>query len=340
MTDIKQIAFVKENEAAFVTQPSVDETALPEKHVLVKTKISTISCGTERANLIGEKNVTGDSGRISPFPRYSGYSSSGVVVATGAGVEKVKIGDRVVVYWGAHKNYNLVPEERVEKIPDGVDFSSAAIAFISTFSLAAVRKTKLEIGESCLVTGLGILGQCAVKYARLAGAYPVIAADLREDRRNDALKHGADYAFDPADEQFFDKVKDVTGGGANTCIEVTGVGAGLRSSLDCMAKFGRIALLGCTRHSDFTIDYYKQVHSRGITLIGAHTNARPMVESAPHYFTHNDDIRVALNLVKSGRLTLSDLITETHVPQECAEVYNRLVFDKDFPVGVQFNWEE
>ena len=40
-----------------------------------------------------------------------------------------------------------------------------------------------------------------------------------------------------------------------------------------------------TRHSDFNIDYYRKVHGPGITLIGAHTNARPKSESHPGWWT-------------------------------------------------------
>jgi hypothetical protein len=105
-----------------------------------------------------------------------------------------------------------------------------------------------------------------------------------------------------------------------------------------MAKFGRVALLGCTRSSDFTIDYYKKVHAPGITLIGAHTIARPDAESHPGWFTHRDDINAVLDLCSGKRLTLSDIIEETHSPEECFAVYERLVFDKAFPVGVQFDW--
>ena len=54
----------------------------------------------------------------------------------------------------------------------------------------------------------------------------------------------------------------MTGGVANVGIEVTGVGVGvgLDGILDCMARFGRVALLGCTRDKEFSIDYYRKVH--------------------------------------------------------------------------------
>ena len=110
-----------------------------------------------------------------------------------------------------------------------------------------------------LVMGLGILGQLAVKLAAASGAAPLIAADPVESRRKAALDCGADYALNPLAADFAERVKDITHGGANAAIEVTGVGAGLDETLDCMAKLGRVALLGCTRDKNFTIDYYRTV---------------------------------------------------------------------------------
>lgn len=108
----------------------------------------------------------------------------------------------------------------------------------------------------------------------------------------------------PCQEDFARQVKDATHGGVNTAIEVTGVGAGFNEALDCMAKFGRVALLGCTRNADFTVDYYKKIHGPGITVIGAHTIARPNVESHPGWFTHRDDIQAALRLCAGGAAEL------------------------------------
>ena len=334
----KQIVFTEKNKAELLT---VESKELAPNEVMVETYVSTISCGTERANITGNPNVNASGPSSVQFPRASGYNSSGIVVKKGADVKSVEIGDRVVVYWGHHLNYNIVPEEQVVKIEDdNISFETGAMSFISTFPMAAIRKTRLEIGESAIVMGLGILGMIAVKLLRAAGAVPIIAADPNPKRREIALQNGADFAFDPLCEGFAQEVKKVTGGGVNVAIEVTGVGAGFNEALDCMAKFGRVALLGCTRNSDFTVDYYKKIHSPGITVIGAHTIARPDVESHPGWFTHRDDIKAVLKLCSGKRLCLENLIEETHSPEECPEVYNRLINDKDFPIVVQFNWRE
>lgn len=332
----RQIVFTQINRAELL---SVDIPEVSAGKVLVKTAVSTVSSGTERANITGDPNVNARGASGVKFPRASGYSSAGEVVAVGEGVTGVAVGDRVAVYWGLHKSYNLVNEENVVKIPDSkISFESAAMSFIASFPMAAIRKTRLEMGESAMVMGLGVLGMIAVKLLRAAGAVPIIAVDPNGERRDAALRCGADIALNPFDEDFAQKVKEATNGGVNVCIEVTGVGAGFNEALDCMAKFGRVALLGCTRDSDFTVDYYKKIHAPGITVIGAHTIARPEYESHPGWFTHRDDILAVLRMISGDRLTLTDIVGETHSPDECAKVYERLVFDKKYPIAVQFDW--
>ncbi|MBQ4087082.1 MAG: zinc-binding dehydrogenase [Clostridia bacterium] len=332
---VKQILFTKVNTAEFldleIPMPGPDE-------VQVKTAVHTISCGTERANITGSDSVGIYGGPNVTFPRHCGYSSSGTVTAVGEHVTDVKAGDRVAVLGYKYQSYQNIPQEAVIKIPDGVSFETASMAYITTFPMAAVRKTRIEVGEPVLIMGLGILGLFSTMFARLAGGTPVVVADPVQERRELALSLGADYAFDPTEPDFADKVKSVTDGGAAAAIEVTGVGAGLNSALDCMRSFGRVALLGCTRKSDFTIDYYRKVHGPGITLIGAHTLARPLYESHPGYFTTRDDAKAFFKLCELGRMDADKLVMETHDPRNCTEVFTRLINDKNFPPISQFDW--
>ena len=334
-----------ENKRIWFTSPSVAELLdAPYKQpganqVTVKLAVSTISSGTERANLIGDVNInsTKPAAAQAKFPRSGGYSAAGTVVEVGEGVADFQVGDRVAVCWGHHAKYVTIGTKDLFKLPEEVSFSEAAVWNIATFPMAAIRKCRLEMGESAIVMGLGILGQLAVQLLHIAGAVPVIAVDPIAARREKALKLGADYAFDPFAPDFTEKVKEVSHGGANVAIEVTGNGQALNQVLDCMAKHGRVALLGCTRHSDFTVDYYHKVHGPGISLIGAHTSARPDAESASGYWTHHDDAMAFLRLCAAGRLHLKDFVEETHAPEEASEVFRRLIEDKHFPI-VQFDW--
>lgn len=332
----KIIHFPAINTAELTEEDCPEVTA---NKVLVRTAFSTVSPGTERANITGDDSVAGRNAPSVVFPRRCGYSSSGIVEAVGESVTSVKPGDRVVAFHGIHTDFNCLDAKNVLKNEEEhVSLPEAALAFIGTFPLAALRKTHIEIGEPCLVMGLGLLGQLAVRFARLCGAVPVVAVDPVAERREMALAAGADYAFDPFAPDFAASVRAVSHGGVAVAIEVTGQGAGLDGALDCMAKYGRVALLGCTRDKNFTIDYYRKVHYPGITLVGAHTNARPKDESSHGLFTHADDIRAILQLIDKGRLDLSAMTGHFYSPADCVAVYDRLIHDRNFPMAVQFDW--
>lgn len=329
--ETKTVVFTAPKTAQLLT---TDTQPFGESSVLVKMEYTVISGGTERANIMHLPN----SGKT--FPKYPGYCGVGLVVEVGTQVTSVAPGDRVLVYHGRHSQYNVAPEAKVTKVTqEALDSLEAAFVIISAMGLGGVRKLELELGESAMVMGLGLLGIFAVQFCRLSGAYPVIAADLNPERRSLALELGADYALDPSAEDFVQTVKALTGGkGVNGIVEVTGVSAAMKQALECSAHQGRIALLGCTRISDCPIDYYAQVHKPGIKLIGAHNSVRPKFESYPHHWTHQDDCKAILKLLAAGRIRVKPIISRVVKPDQAPQIYTQLCNDPQFPLGTVFDW--
>jgi 2-desacetyl-2-hydroxyethyl bacteriochlorophyllide A dehydrogenase len=331
---MKKILFTKPNTAELV---DFELTPPKENEVQVRLDRSSISAGTERANLIGEVNVSSTRyDTQARFPRSGGYSSVGRVVADRGAF---RAGDRVAMCWSTHAQVINISQSHVYKLPDCISDADAALFNIATFPMAAVRKIDAQLGSSAIVMGLGILGLIAVDLLRLAGCCPVIAVDPIKEQRDLALSRGADYAFDPYEEGFAERVKAVTDGGVNVAIEVTGIGKALDQVLDCMAPFGKVALLGCTRHSDFTIDYYHKVHGPGVSLIGAHTQSRPKYDSNCEVWSEADDIRTLIRLIGAGRLDLASLVDRVVSPQEAPQIYHELATRSPFPV-TQFDWSK
>ena len=304
--------------------------------VLVKMEYTVISGGTERAVIMGSKNTQ------NKFPMSLGYCGVGHVIQLGENVTNVKVGDRVLVYHGRHTNYNVVPCDKVTKVEDdNVDSLEAAFVVIAAMGLGGARKLELELGESAMVMGLGLLGMFAVQFLARSGANPLIAVDLNEERRNLALKLGADYALDPSQEDFVEQVKKLTKGkGVNACVEVTGVSKAMSQALDCASYMGRISLLGCTRVSDCQVDYYQKVHRPGVKLIGAHNFVRPKVESYPHHWTHHDDCRAILDLISAKKIQVLPMVSRVVKPEQAFEIYKQLCEDKNFPLGTVFDWRD
>ena len=330
----KQILFTEPGKAEFILDREVADLA--DDEALVKTEYSAVSAGTEYANIMGSQNLPGGN----KFPRAVGYSSVGYIVKVGKDVKKYKVGDHVLVYHGCHTNYNKVKENKMMLVPEGMDPKQASLVIIAAMGMGGVRKLNIELGESAMIIGLGLLGMFSVEFAKLSGAYPVIVSDFSEERRKVALKVGADYALDPAAPDYIEQVKKLTGGkGVNAIVEVTGSGRALEQALMFVAPMGRISLLGCTRVSDLQIDYYQEVHRPGVKLIGAHNFVRPKVESYPGHWTMHDDCVCIMNLTVGGRIDIESIIHEVHTPDEAPEVFDRLVKDHyNFPLGVLFDW--
>ena len=327
----KTIVFTEPGKAELLEKEPRELTC---DRVKVKMEYTVVSGGTERACILGMNNT------VRNFPMSLGYCGVGHVMEVGEKVEKVQPGDRVLVYHGIHTEVNVVHQDNITKIEDDtIDSLDAAFVIIASMGLGGVRKLELELGESAMVMGLGLLGIFSIQFLRLSGANPLIAADLNPDRRSLALKLGADYALDPSDPDFVAKVKEITKGkGVRATVEVTGVSAAMKQALECASWMGRISLLGCTRVSDCAVDYYTQVHQPGVKLIGAHNLVRPKVESYPHHWTHHDDCRAILDMIATKRLDVRSIVSRVVKPETAPLIYKELCENREFPMGTVFDW--
>lgn len=330
-----------------------DVPELNPNDVLIRNHYTVVSAGTERAWSMDMNNAH------PVFPYCPGYCGAGEIVKIGAGVSRYKVGDRVIVNWAGHSLYSVKPEgalnvegivtssqslhdvraEALVRIPENVSMLDASFANIASFSFNGVRKLRLEIGESAMIAGQGILGVFALQVAALSGAVPVIVSDFSPERRALAEKLGADYALNPGDGDYLNQVREITGGeGVRAVVEVTGSAAALQQALEYIAWEGRISLLGCTRVSDVPIDFYKYIHTRGVQLFGAHTFSRAKLESAPYHWTQEDDYKAFLKLLANGKMKASPVISEIVSPERAHEIYRMLAENKNPPLGIVFDW--
>ena len=195
----KRIVFTAVHTAELL---EVELPPMGDEDVLTEMEYTVVSGGTERANILAMPNAGHD------FPRALGYCGVGRVLQVGASVTNIRAGDRVLVYHGTHAKYNIRPQAEITRVDnDAIPSLNAAFVIIAAMGLGGVRKLELELGESAMVMGLGLLGIFAVQFCRLSGAYPLIAADPNPERRALALRLGADYAFDPSAPDFTEQVK-------------------------------------------------------------------------------------------------------------------------------------
>ena len=74
-------------------------------------------------------------------------------------------------------------------------------------------------------------------------------------------------------------------------------------------------------------------------MIGAHTLARPALESSRGWWTQRDDAECVVRMLSYGRISFADTVDETHSPLDAVKVYERLATENVFPI-VQFDWNK
>ena len=218
-------------------------------HLLVETRASVISAGTERMVIEFAKKSLASKARARPDlvkkvlekarrdglkatfqtvmarldePLPLGYSAAGLVRAVGAGLEgDFRVGERVAVAGAGvanHAELNLVPEHLAARIPAGVDDESAAFGTLGAIAMQAVRNTGMALGDVIAVIGCGLVGQLAAQFVTLGGGRAVVL-DYDPDRLALAKELGAEAALDLASGAVAETVREMTAGrGADAVI--------------------------------------------------------------------------------------------------------------------------
>jgi predicted dehydrogenase/threonine dehydrogenase-like Zn-dependent dehydrogenase len=130
-----------------------------------------------------------------------GYSLCGVVTEVGKGAEEFKAGQIVACAGNEqalHAEYNWVPVNLCAAVPDGVEPEHAAFATVASIAMHGVRRAEVQLGETAVVIGLGLIGQLVVRLLIAAGVQAV-GLDPVEARCRLAEKAGAALAGSPED---------------------------------------------------------------------------------------------------------------------------------------------
>ena len=193
---------------------------------------------------------------LPPRPFVPGKDLAGVVAAVGAGVTRVKVGDRVMaqIEHGAFAQRAVVPEVLCLVMPATMSYADGAamgLVYLTAHN-ALLERAQMKAGETVLVTGAaGGVGLAAVQLAKALGAI-VIAAVSSEEKAQVARDSGADHVVrtDVADlrdslrKQVFD-VLGKTAGKRGVDLVLDSVGGDVfDASLRVMAWCGRLVIIG------------------------------------------------------------------------------------------------
>jgi 2-desacetyl-2-hydroxyethyl bacteriochlorophyllide A dehydrogenase len=238
-----------------------------------------------------------------------GHEVAGTIDQIGAEVSDCKVGDRVIViagqrnkanqittlgfdYDGGYAEYVITKASLTVKIPDSLPFEEAAIIpdAVSTPWAAISSTAKIQRGESAAVFGIGGLGIHAVQLLKIVGCSKIIAIDPRPQAREKALKVGADFAFDPSDEELRKHR------GLNAAFDFAGVTPVRKQALSMLGEQGRLVIVGIANEpitipNDMAFTYMR-------TQILGHYGSEPV---------HTKEL---VEFVRQGKLNLSKSISE------------------------------
>jgi NADPH2:quinone reductase len=182
-----------------------------------------------------------------PFPFTPGAETAGIVDAIGENVSGVKIGDRVIAmtHGSGFAEYSLAPVTSVFPMPESMGFEEAAALPIvyHTSYFAFTHRTQLRAGEWLLVhAGASGVGMSAIQIGKALGAR-VIATAGSTEKLEFARKQGADHVLNYTDAGWVDRVKEITGRGADVIYDPVGADV-FDLSTKCIAPEGRLLVIG------------------------------------------------------------------------------------------------
>jgi NADPH2:quinone reductase len=182
------------------------------------------------------------------LPITLGSEGAGTVDAVGSDVTEVAVGDRVAYAMtrGSYAEYAIVPAAQLVKIPDAVDFQTAAAAMLQGMTAHYLTRSTytLKNGDTCLIhAAAGGAGGLVVQMAKLAGAR-VFGTVSTEEKAKIARENGADEAILYTQQDFEAEVKRLTGGkGVDVVYDSVGKTT-FDKSLNCLRPRGTLALFG------------------------------------------------------------------------------------------------
>lgn len=232
--------------------------------ILVRATVSLISAGTEmmvyRGGTSPADRMPPTSEGTFPFPVKYGYQVVGRVLAAGQ-ESGFAPGDRVFARHPHQDHFTIAARPTlVVRLPDRLDDASATFINLTRVALTGVLDVPVRVGETAVVFGQGVVGMMCARLARLSAA-AVVVVDPFHQRRELALRYGADAAVEPADAAT--AVADLSRGrGADVIYEATGAAAALQSALEVVAVEGEIVALSLYGTAPVPLKLVPEFHYR------------------------------------------------------------------------------
>lgn len=339
-----------------LTVASIPAPVVEPGAVLIQNVCSLISAGTEKMiidlagkSLLGKARERPDhmrqvldkvrtQGLLATWRQVSeklneplalGYSSAGIVLACGAGVQQYKPGDRVASN-GGHAGVVSVPKHLVAAIPDGVAFEHAAFTVVASIALQGVRLARLGLGDTVLVIGLGLVGQIAVQLLKLQGAR-VLGTDLDPEKCRLAMKLGADEASPQLNAEGVFSMTRGIGADAVLITAATKSDGPIALAADAVRAKGRVVAVGAVGLNLPRQPFYLKEAEFVVSCSYGPGRYDPEYELRGHDYpvghvrwTEQRNMQAILDLLGAGKLDMSPLISHRWPIENATEAYDMI----------------
>ena len=225
-----------------------------------------------------------------------GHEISGVIEKVGPGCKTdVKVGDRVAgnfldfcgaCYWCKNGQQQFCPnipegnfgfseyviwnENQVIKLPDDMPLKKGCLLEPTSIGVRASDVLNLKVGSRVFVNGGGPIGLILLQVFRLHGGVSLTLSEPVAERRELALKYGADYVINPFEENLEDAANRITGGlGFDAVLDATGSTKAIEGLPPIVAKGGTLLFVGQYPNDyNFPLNLSKYCYLNEITFKG------------------------------------------------------------------------
>ncbi len=283
-------------------------------------------------------------------PSALGYSCAGEVIALGEGVENFKAGDFVACggQGASHADVISVYQNLCVKVPEKVNLKHAAFATIASIAIQGIRQADLRFGESCVIIGLGLVGQIAVQVLNAAGI-KTIGVDIDDNQVEAGKNCGASISIN-RNQTGIEKliVEQTQGIGADAVIitaETSSVDPVNFAGEICRKK-GKVVIVGAVPTGFERSDYYKkELELLMSSSYGPGRYDLNYEEKGIDYpvgyvrWTENRNMQSFIDLIAAGKIEMDKIITHTVTLEEAPEAYDMIIKKSEHYTGIliQYN---
>jgi NADPH2:quinone reductase len=224
------------------------------------------------------------------LPFVAGNEGAGEVIAVGAGVTDLKVGDRVgyVAPLGGYAAERLLPADRAVKLPDNISYEQAAGMMLKGMTVEYLLNRTYKVGKGTIVlihAAAGGVGLIACQWANHLGA-TVIGTVGSKEKGEIAKRNGCHHVIYYRDEDFVARVKEITSG--KLCdVVYDGIGkTTFPGSLDCLRPMGYFVSFGSSSG---------QIDAFNINMLQAKGSLFATRPTLNHYAAKREDLLAIAN---------------------------------------------